>query len=678
MLERKLKMKMFIKRLLALFVLSVMLLLPLVSCVDEIADAQDSDKSSETVDTEADATSTDGAKESDKATEPENNGELNNGNNNNDNKDENEENENGNMGEFIPETVYCTISYVTDDKGTIEGEATQKVERGKNTSPVKAVPNDGYVFAGWSDGSQSNVHSISNIINDITVSPIFVSAENTYTVRYEAYMGGKLIDWVELVAPVSETVTYKAPNAPLAYTHGKWSDGREGQERVDNLFSDNTTYVIDIEPLSLSGVPTIEIITENGVGIAANKSFNPCTVTLSNLDEEGCFEGLSAQIRGRGKSSWTAHAKKGFKLKFDEQVRMLGSSYKSRNWNFISNHADKSFIRNMIAYDMSAAFGGMGYTTMHKYIDVYIDNEYYGFFMLCDDIDVGKGRIDYDKNIYEDPSQMAFLLEVGGNHSHAYGTQCFKISRDYSRTCCVKFPDFEDPAYDPEVHLAYISNYLDECLLAMSNQDWEKVCELIDVDSFIDHYIVQEVFANKDAFWCSIYFYKEPNGKLYAGPVWDFDQGAGCVPDYFGAGHYDVRPDADINYVDSSVRKTAGTPWVASVNTWYRRLFRNEEFVELFQARLKEVGPVIMEVLEKADPENPEGYYMQYSQAMERNFERWDIMGTAFFPSTPAIQKLMTVPEQMDYMRQWIEERYYVLCDHYKVEVEKPEEDTTE
>ena len=181
---------------------------------------------------------------------------------------------------------------------------------------------------------------------------LFISVEHTYTVKYQTYMGGKLIKEEELQASADEIITYNAPNAPLAYTHSKWSDGQEGQTRVDTVMSDNTTYVIEIEPLSLSGVPTIEIVTENNVGIAADKKFNPCTVTLSNTDEELCFENLIGQIRGRGKSSWSAHAKKGFKIKLDEQVKMPGADYKSRNWNFISNHADKSFIRNMIAYDI--------------------------------------------------------------------------------------------------------------------------------------------------------------------------------------------------------------------------------------------------------------------------------------------------------------------------------------
>ena len=572
----------------------------------------------------------------------------------------------GGLGEFVPEEVYHNVTYVIDDKGTIEGEAIQRVKEGESSKAVKAVAADGYVFAGWSDGINSDVRSETNVRRDITVFPIFVNENSSYYVSYETRMGGKLIERRELQARADEVITYTAPNAPLAYIHGKWSDGKEGQTRSDNLFSNGMVYVVEIEPYSINEVPSIEIITADGKGIV-DKNLKPCTVSLSNAEEKLCFENVSAQIRGRGKSSWTAHEKKGFKIKFDEQRKMPGATYKSKNWNFISNHADKSFIRNMIAYDMSAALGGMGYTTTHEYIDVYINNEYYGFFMMCDDIDVGKGRIEADKTIYDDPSKMAFLLEVGGNHTHNYGTQCFRISRDSNRSCCVKYPDFEDPAYDPDIHLAYITDYVDQCLKALSEQNWEKINELMDIDSFIDHYIVQEVFANKDAFWCSIYFYKLPNGKLYAGPVWDFDQGAGCVPDYFGAGHSDVRPDADINYSNSEVKKTAGTPWVACVNTWYRRLFRNEEFVELFKARFKEAGPIIMKVLEKAEPNNPDGYYALYGDAMERNFERWHIWGSSFFPSTPAIQKIMTVPGQMDYMREWLIERYDVLCDHYDI-----------
>ena len=81
---------MFLKRALALFIVSVMLILPLVSCVDESIISNGSDKASQSVDTEKDTeAATDKTKESEKATENTNNGELNNGNNNSVNNENN-------------------------------------------------------------------------------------------------------------------------------------------------------------------------------------------------------------------------------------------------------------------------------------------------------------------------------------------------------------------------------------------------------------------------------------------------------------------------------------------------------------------------------------------------------------------------------------------------------------
>ncbi|MBR2432763.1 MAG: hypothetical protein IKB23_07595, partial [Clostridia bacterium] len=98
-------------------------------------------------------------------------------------------------------------------------------------------------------------------------------------------------------------------------------------------------------------------------------------------------------------------------------------------------------------------------------------------------------------------------------------------------------------------------------------------------------------------------------------------------------------------------------------------LLRNEEFVSLLQKRLKECGPILKDVLKKAetDKTNPNSYYMIYNKAMERNFARWQIMGYNIWPNTPAIVEIKTVAEQIDYMREWLLERYDVLCEHYEV-----------
>jgi hypothetical protein len=69
----------------------------------------------------------------------------------------------------------------------------------------------------------------------------------------------------------------------------------------------------------------------------------------------------------------------------------------------------------------------------------------------------------------------------------------------------------------------------------------------------------------------------------------------------------------------------------------------------------------------ETDGTNPDSYYAKYGQAMERNFERWKIMGAGVWPNTATIVNIKTVSGQIDYMHDWLIERYYVICDYYNV-----------
>lgn len=571
--------------------------------------------------------------------------------------------------EATPQTF--TLKYINAEHGKLQGTLEQTVKAGGKGTIVRAVPDKGYVFAGWTDNVKNSSRRDENVWSNVEASPIFVDEDTLYTVTYETRMNGKVIDSAVEKATAKKSVSYEAPDAPFAYIHTKWNDGKQGTQRVDNVASDGETYVIEIKPYSLDGVPSIQIFTEDGQGITSRVESKNCTVTLSNTDEKYCFENLSAQVRGRGNSSWN-YPKKSIRLKFDSKRSMLGSPYSAKTWILISNYGDKSLLRNMIAYDMSERFSGLDYTVMHEFIDVYLDGEYYGLFMLTDKIDVGEGRVDIDETIHTDPAKTAYIIEIGAANPDTPGTKgmdCFSTERDPNRTYYINYPDTDDPAYDPDVHLAYIEDYINQCLAALSEKNWEKICNLIDVDSFVDYYLLQELFLNKDAFWRSVHFYKEPGGKLHAGPVWDFDQGVGNANDLYGGGVHDVRPDTDFGYVNESHKKTAGSPWVACVSTWNRRLLRNEEFLSLLRTRLKETGPIIADVLKAAetDDSNPNSYYARYNKAMNRNFLRWQIMGQGVWPNTPALVRLKTVKEQIDYMREWIFERYDVLCEYYGV-----------
>jgi hypothetical protein len=577
---------------------------------------------------------------------------------------------NGTLNDFEAEPKYYSLIYENSENGKLIGELEQTVLAGENGKRVIASANKGYVFVGWSDGEYGATRTDKNVYADVKVHPIFVKSGTAFTVKYEARMDGKVLDTATLSGKAGKTVEYIPPNAPFAYTY-EWSDGTVGAKHNAGYLSKGETIVVEIVPRSLNSVPTIEIYTEDGSGITSKHDYKTCRVTLSNAKDGENFENITAQIRGRGNSSWNAHPKKSFKLKFDKKQSMLGSNYSLKNWVFIANHGDKSLIRNMMAYDMSMAMSGMEFTTMHEFIDVYLDGEYYGLFLLCDRIDENEGRLNIETPISRDPSTMGYIVEIGMTDKQGNGIDTIPMERDKDRGYSVSYPDVDDPAFDPDVHLKYIGDYIDQSLAALEAKDWDKICELIDINSFVDYYILQEMFMNKDCFWRSVHFYKKPGGKLYAGPAWDFDQTIGNANDLFGLGQYDATPDCDINFVDKQFNsgKQAGSLWIAAANTWYRGLLRNEEFVALVQKRLRECEPIIKELLEltKTDGSNPNAYFTLYESAMERNFQRWHIMGHSIWPNTPILREIDTVKGQIDYVNDWFAKRYKVLCDWYKV-----------
>jgi hypothetical protein len=566
--------------------------------------------------------------------------------------------EEGDLSEATTDQRTYKVRYVESEGGSIKGILEQTVKHGKRSKRVEAVADEGYVFVAWSDGLTTPKRIDGPITSSLEVSPIFERDGQYYTVKY-VVTKGNVASFVDIkTAKVGETVSCTVPTPDFAYEFVGWSDGCADMTRVDNATSDGVTYYGEYKPLCLD-TPIISINTEDGAGVSSKVDYKSCTVTLENADESYCFENIDAQIRGRGNSSWGMD-KKSYRVKFTEKRSMMGSDYKAKNWTLIANYCDKSLSRNALAYEMSQRFKNLGFSSMNEFVELYLDGEYKGVYLLCDHIEVGDGRVDIGEEFVDDPASMGFLIELD-SRANEEGKQDYDyVVLDYGRPYLIKSPDTSNPAYDPDVHLKYVTDYLNSCLSALSEQDWDKICELIDVDSFVDMYIVNEMFANLDHYLYSVYFYKAPNGKLYAGPVWDVDISSGNVNYGYAEGSAESGPRQDLIY--------NGKLWIADRHTWYRRLLRNEEFVDLLCERLVEYKDEILSVAALADTKTDDGYYAKYGKAIERNFERWKIMGVYIWPNPQVIVDITTAEGQMNYLADWLSERYNVLCEVYKIE----------
>ena len=91
---------------------------------------------------------------------------------------------------------YFVLRYENAENGKLEGELVQKVKKGENATAVKAVPDEGYVFAGWSDGMEIAVRRDKDVGESFTVTPKFVKLGTKFSVRYEVKSGKRTVQTV--------------------------------------------------------------------------------------------------------------------------------------------------------------------------------------------------------------------------------------------------------------------------------------------------------------------------------------------------------------------------------------------------------------------------------------------------------------------------------------------------
>ena len=169
-------------------------------------------------------------------------------------------------------------------------------------------------------------------------------------------------------------------------------------------------------------------------------------------------------------------------MKFDEPIDLFGNG-EARTWTLIANHTDLSLIRNYLAYSIAAIFDTQEYTSKTQFVDLYLNGEYRGVYLVCEQVEVHSSRV----NIAESGElDTGYLIELD---SREEGIGFYLNDKFYA----IKSPDTDGRLYT-EAHGEFIKSYLVKCIEAISNDDYEKIESLIDTKSFAQAYIVFELF----------------------------------------------------------------------------------------------------------------------------------------------------------------------------------------
>ena len=276
---------------------------------------------------------------------------------------------------------------------------------------------------------------------------------------------------------------------------------------------------------------------------------------------------------------------------------------------------DKTMMHNVFAYDLSRKLGR--YAPRTQYCELFVVTgsakvtmaSYVGVYVLTERLTRSADRIAVEAlqptDITEPAMTGGYVVKVDQPDVPEEGFNAAGLTFVYDE------PDVDDIAPEQKT---YIAQYLDACKRAVSAADGRDPMtgkhygELMDVPSFIDHHILNLLLKNPDAFALSSFFYKPRGGKLFAGPLWDFDLAMGTVEPW---GNRSLNPMYWGPDTGSAMFK----------RSFWTHLFNHPDFTTAYWARFDEL--LASTFTSAKFRETVDALERQVTEAEARNRARW-------------------------------------------------------
>ena len=266
------------------------------------------------------------------------------------------------------------------------------------------------------------------------------------------------------------------------------------------------TYTVKTDYMP-SEVPHIYIKTTNSAlsEIQSKEYYVEATV---EIDGKKVYENYigATEIKGRGNSTWSM-PKKPYRLKLKKKASLCGFG-EAKNYVLLANHIDPTLMLNAVAFKMGQLLE-MPFTNHVVPVDVTLNGNYKGSYMLTEQVEVKENRIDLDED-------NCIVWEFDTN----YDEDLKFISDAFGLPVMVKDPDLTDAQFD------YWRNDLNGFLKQFAQEplSTNTYTDLIDIESVAKYILIYNLTHNMEINHPkSIYMHKEGDGKYVMGPIWDFD-----------------------------------------------------------------------------------------------------------------------------------------------------------
>ena len=370
----------------------------------------------------------------------------------------------------------------------------------------------------------------------------------------------------------------------------------------------------------VSSLPTIFINSPAGYNDVSKGAYSSATMRVATTEKfpDTAYDGgISIKVRGNS-TAWAP--KRPFKIKLDTKADLFGMGA-NKHWCLLANYYDRTNLRNKVSYDFSMDLGLVGCES--ELVNLIYNGEYVGLYEFTEAIRIGESRVDIfdweeeaetvakaiskkedltkdertklEDNLTRDLSWITTGVYGDYTISDYYDTSGYDITGGYlieddayyDETTKFKTSNdmklmLKNPEYlrTNQEMMDYIQTYVqntEDAVYAPNRLSKEGLhySEYMDVDSFIDFWIVNTLYKNVELLFKSCYLYKPVGGKLTWGPVWDMD--------WTSANH--VNLDATSSKYDSWKQGQS-----QDREYWYKALYNDPWFVLQCMERWNSVG----------------------------------------------------------------------------------------
>lgn len=463
-------------------------------------------------------------------------------------------------------------------------------------------------------------------------------------------------------------------------------------------------------------IPTISIKTDNGQDIQGNRTsaeYYACKVSVSDCDEEYAMTDVTARVKVRGNYS-ADYSKKPYKIKFKSKQVMLGvnEDLKAKEWVLLADYKDRSLLRNpTVHYLADEMLGEDGYyCTDSRFVEVNVNGTYKGLYLLVEqqevreervnvaeladpeDFPVGSAEYEAAMNAAMNEVKTGYLVEMDAYANEEVALERFSVSyknggkyADGSNVGTNKFQsmyaikskvysqaqndfikktienayavladavnnDHSDLAANPYLRLNSENDIIKDVGI---KTDREAVENVIELDSLVDTFIINEICMDMDIGWSSflmsIDMSEKGSKKLVFQAPWDWDSALGFDVDETDDGVYSCMPyKGDSN---SGTPRSLVNPWLTLLSTkqWFR-----DEVAERY-IELKERG-VFENSIKRLDE-----FSAVYEAEIDKNFDRWPECLTSGLGGNGYYNQCRTHESAKEYLKNFLKDRYAAL-----------------